>query len=132
MSITSQELAAIARSLARGENEVAWRSSASRCYYAAYHSALDHAGCCPPHDKGQTGVHAQLARRYELLGTRDAKSIAQALALMKRQRAIADYALDYHFTKEAAEDQLAKFDALSRRIVSFSIQQISQNSSTAK
>lgn len=122
MSVTHQELVLLARELARGDREIDWRSSVSRCYYAAYHSALAHAEKCPFTDNVNTGSHAQLARRYQLHGSKDARAIAEALALMKRQREAADYMIGTHFAKQAADDQLAKYEPLSRRIVSFSKQ----------
>lgn len=122
MSVTHQELITLARDLARGDREVDWRSSVSRCYYAAFHLASSHADKCPPTDNLNTGSHAQLARRFQLHGSRDARVIAEALALMKRQRQAADYIINTSFPHKDADDQLAKFTPLSRRIVSFSVQ----------
>ena len=122
VSITPQELAALARDLARGDNEVDWRSSSSRCYYAAYHLASSHAEKCPHTDNASTGSHAQLARRFQLQGSKDARVIAEALTLMKRQRHAADYMINTPFAHKDVEDQLSKFTHLARRIVSFSVQ----------
>lgn len=119
MSITYKDLVTHAEQLAKMETEVAWRDSIARAYYAAFHQARGASINCPEPSPGIYGTHEKLQSRFVRQGTSDAKTIAQALRAMKRERGACDYELAHSFKQTAALNQLQAYRALSRRIVAF-------------
>jgi uncharacterized protein (UPF0332 family) len=103
MPIEAKDFLDTACKLLQEGNEPAWRSAASRSYYAAYHGALkfaDNAGFAPSNIK--TGMHEQLSLRYQDSGR---KSEAIMLKTMHATRVTADYQLDKTLDKMQAEVQ---------------------------
>ena len=88
MSVTPDEVLALARELYNGGNasEARVRSSISRAYYAAYHSAVACAGVELP----SLEAHRALIDRYDSLGK---IALAGRLRSMRAARVTADYYL---------------------------------------
>lgn len=122
MSITHDDLYIAALKLSEEGTEAAWRSSASRAYYAAYHRCQASAEVCV--DKNahlEMGSHQRLSERYSNHDTKAAKAISYVLVTMKRTRHSADYDIGDAFDKGIATSQLAQYRALLDRLNSFDL-----------
>lgn len=110
MSINSDNILALANTLSAEPDETSWRSSASRCYYSAYHltkSVVDNSADKSYFELG-VGTHGKLIEKFIHWPTsnpdnkRIGKGVAYILQDMKRTREIADYELDYDFPQGEA------------------------------
>lgn len=117
MPIKPTDILAIAHHLHAQKTEPAFRSAASRAYYAAYHSALSYAD-----DKGlesldhlQMATHEKLSMRFEKGGDR---STAIMLNNMKSLRATADYKLDASMDEMQVQVQLQTAQRLIDKLAS--------------
>ena len=119
MSVTFAEILSSAEELASGPNEIDWRNSVSRAYYAAFHRALDSAHACPDNSHLHMGTHEALSNRFELHGKQGAKSISVVLQAMKRNRHQADYDIFDQFDRNVCSEQIATCKKLVDRLVSF-------------
>jgi hypothetical protein len=94
--VTPEQLLALATSLALSGDEVAWRASASRAYYASFHHLRrvvdERVG---PTSRGTAEDHALIANGIELLDA----AAAAAFVELRRERNSADYTIDAPFSK---------------------------------
>jgi uncharacterized protein (UPF0332 family) len=110
MSISVDDLIEFSKKLLDEETETCWRSSASRAYYAAYHSAKNASLVCPDnsHFQFDAGTHGKLIDRFLSWDTQNlehkkiGKQIGYVLRDMKRTREMADYDLHANFKKSQA------------------------------
>lgn len=103
MTVGVTDLHALAVDLSAGANEVHWRSSISRAYYASYHACNDwHSQMPLPGTKAPpgTGMHQSFCHQLKnpAPGTAEAlakksKLMGMMLDVMRDQRKVADYNL---------------------------------------
>lgn len=122
MAVTHQDLFQHAKNLLEGESECAWRNSAGRAYYAAFHRGQVAAkDCIDPNENMQIGSHSRLSEKYRNYPTMQAKSIAYILQGMKKTRNIADYQLTASFGKDEAQSQIETCDVLLGKLSQFEL-----------
>lgn len=118
MSITSTELSELAKELISRENEVAWRSAASRAYYSSFHCARSAAESLPnnAHFALEGGTHKYLIDRFETYKTpgspegKQARKVAYMLRDLKKRREKADYDINDVFPKSRYETSVHMSD----------------------
>lgn len=117
MPIKPTDILAIAHHLHAQKTEPAFRSAASRAYYAAYHSALSYADQkgLESLDSLQMGSHEKLSMRFEKGGDR---STAIMLKTMKSLRHAADYDLDKSVDEMQVKVQLQTAQKLIDKLAS--------------
>jgi len=119
MAITHVDLFTHSQLLEKSDTEVAWRNSAARAYYAAYHRAQFSVGYCPDNSHLAMGSHERLADRFILHKTTPAKAISYMLSSMKKLRHIADYENEDEFPKTLATGQLTMYLTLVSKLETF-------------
>ena len=119
MSVDYRAFAELASNLLSGGDEISWRMSAGRTYYASYHRSLQSVQHCPGNAHLAMGSHERVTDRFISHGSVGAKSIAYVLQAMKKVRHVADYELGEQFDKCAAENQLCQHRSLVQRLDSF-------------
>lgn len=119
MSVSVSDIFNAGQALAQGGTEADWRNSASRVYYAAYHRAMASVDLCPDNSNQKMGDHERVSDRFTLHKTKAATSIAYVLIGMKRIRRMADYEISDGFEMSLAVNQIAQFQALSAKLLSF-------------
>jgi uncharacterized protein (UPF0332 family) len=110
MSCQPSDILDFAEKLSSSDNEVEWRSSVSRAYYAVYHKANEFKVICPEihFDSVKGGSHKYLIKRYlDLSSPTLARQIGYILQNMCTQREAADYKLNDYITKVLAQTQIA-------------------------
>lgn len=115
MPIEPTDILAVAHQLHELKSEPAFRSAASRAYYAAYHSALRFANSngIASLDHFQMGSHEKLSMRFEQDGE---KSVAIMLNNMKALRHTADYDLDKSVDEMQVKVQLLTAEKLIKKL----------------
>lgn len=106
MPITNQDFMESAQKIINiATNEVDFRNSASRAYYAAYHKA----NTLVPTRSGpiNTGVHQALINNLKDNPREKIREIGQLLSMCKGIRAHADYNLSKLFKKDRAQMVIA-------------------------
>jgi uncharacterized protein (UPF0332 family) len=119
MSVTYSDFYNFAANLAAGANEIEWRNSASRAYYAAFHRAQETVDLCPDNAHLKMGSHERVTDRFDLHKSVPAKSISYVLQSMKRIRHCADYEIADEFAQSLAVNQVAQYVALVSRLDAF-------------
>lgn len=119
MTVDFNAFAEFAAGLIERDDEISWRMSAGRAYYASYHRALRSVGQCPDNENFHMGSHQRVTDRFLAHGTNGAKSIAYVLQAMKKVRHISDYELEDPFEKCNAVNQLAQHKVLVQKLDSF-------------
>ncbi|MBC2680626.1 hypothetical protein [Pseudomonas baltica] len=113
MSVSAEDFLSQSGTLCESADEIAFRSSISRGYYAAYHKAEIAAQDLqlPVIKRVDGGVHEQLIRRFEGVGP-GLRKIARRLRDRKRLRAMADYQLSEEVSREEAQLNLLEVTRL--------------------
>lgn len=119
MTVDFRAFADFAEGLIDREDEISWRMSAGRAYYASYHRALQSVDQCPDNENLRMGSHERVTDRFLAYGTNGAKSIAYVLQAMKKVRHVSDYDLEDPFEKCNAVNQLAQHKVLVQKLDSF-------------
>lgn len=119
MTVSYNDFFTFASKLAESTDEMSWRMSAGRAYYAVFHRAKLSAVVCPQNEHLRYASHEALADRFIRHNTNPAKSIAYMLKAMKKIRGIADYEIDDPFAKSEAMNQLANYEVMITRLDAF-------------
>lgn len=119
MSVSVQDILDFATRLADTDEEIGWRNSVARAYYAAYHRAKVTVELCPSNAHLRMGDHERVHDRFDLHGAKSAKAISISLQNLKRYRRIADYEIEDPFEKSLAVMQVENCKKLIERLVSF-------------
>jgi uncharacterized protein (UPF0332 family) len=119
MSVQPSDFSQIATTLANGSTEIEWRVSASRAYYASFHTAQAAVDLCPNNNHLSMGSHERITDRFLLHGVNSAKSISYMLQAMKKIRHIADYEIEDAFQKELAIKQISSMEGLNLKLIEF-------------
>lgn len=116
MSVTHQDFEDFASKLTSSADEIDWRMSAARAYYASYHRAKLSIKFCPDNSHLAMGSHEKVSDAFKLHGSPAARSIAYVLMTMKKNRVLADYELGDPFDQSLAVNQLAQHRALTGKL----------------
>lgn len=104
MPITNQDfMEAAQRMIITGATEIDFRNSASRAYYAAYHSAKELISAKKKSINFSAGVHQQLIISLETSSESKIREVGKLLKTCKAVRAHADYELSKLFNKNRAQ-----------------------------
>jgi hypothetical protein len=122
MSIDHNSFAEFALKLITSDEEVDWRMSAGRTYYASYHRALLSTQYCPDNSNLAMGSHERVTDQFLRHNTIKARSIAYVIQNMKKMRHVADYALDNNFSRADAVNQFAQYKILINKLAEFDAQ----------
>lgn len=119
MSVSSDDLLALAIELVGGDGECRARTSVGRSYYALFHQAVATAESlnlqnCPSDKKMAT--HERLIYRYEN-GGKGLAAIGRSLRKQKQLRAVADYDIREEFRVEEARLHLANSTRIIKDLV---------------
>jgi uncharacterized protein (UPF0332 family) len=109
MSCTPQDLLNFAEKLSNSSEEVELRSSISRAYYAAFHTADAAKSICPEihRDTVAGGSHKYVIKRYlDIASPTLARQIGYILQDMCTRRESADYTLSDNCTTNHAKTQI--------------------------
>lgn len=106
MSVTSKEILSMAEDLGMGTTEVAWRSAASRAYYALFHRCMPigvSLGVKPDDPNAHAGLIGALT---DSLVPNSTKGLGFMLRQCRSSRVKADYMIDDEFAKEECDSAL--------------------------
>lgn len=131
MSVSGDDFADAAATLALGSQEMDWRNAASRAYYGAFHAARLRACRLPDNTHWRMGDHKRLSNQFVLEGSRLARGIGFALEAMKRVRHLADYDISGGFAQAQATRQVQDCATLRDRIRTLEARLIEVEPSTA-
>lgn len=118
MPITIQDFMQAAQSIINnGSNEIDFRNSASRAYYAGYHAAKKlslriKTGKTLFIRNAGTGLHQQLINELKSNPNTNIKKIGRMLQMCKAERTDADYQLSLNFNKSRAQNVIGMVSQL--------------------
>lgn len=114
MSIDSLEYLTLAKEILQFNNEAAYRTTASRAYYACFHFSKDMASSLD--DAGGTGMHERHIRKFTKSVSNGAKGVGYMLQQSHSVRVKADYKLDCDFEISNAEAAILSAERLIQKI----------------
>lgn len=111
MTVTAEDISALAERLVDGSFEVEWRTSASRSFYAGYHRTLPLGA---KFDAGVSGGKHEALIKHLLDGAGESLAARKTLAMrigyklqaLRGLRVTADYELDVPFSRADAANAL--------------------------
>lgn len=105
--MNSRDFLVVARALAVGNTEAAWRSAVSRAYYAAFHVACELMEALGFRVPQSDRAHAYLSYRLGNCGQAQVQSVGQDLETLRRNRNWADYDLQRPLSQAMGQSRVS-------------------------